>query len=50
MEDKKEEDKYMLDTNTEFSEQKISVATWVMIAWIILFFVAGGIAIWCSVK
>lgn len=44
-----EEDKYLLDTNTEYSS-KISVASWVMVAWIVLFCIAIGLLIWCGVK
>lgn len=43
------EDKYMLDTNTDYSTKKINAATWVMIAWIILFCIAGSIAVGLSI-
>lgn len=50
MNNEDDEDKYMLDTNTEYSEQKISVASWVMVCWIIIFCGAISFAIWLSVK
>lgn len=48
--DKDEEDKYMQDTNTDYSGRKTNAATWVMIAWIVIFVVAIGIAIWLGVR
>ena len=49
MNENKEEDKYMLDTNTDY-DMKISVATWVMISWIVLFCIAISISVWLGIK
>lgn len=40
MDNKDDDDKYMLDTNTDCNP-KISVITWVMLAWIVILCCAG---------